>query len=251
MSDHFRNLNRIEFVMTLMCTGKCKHCSEGDHESCVGHIDGDVGARVVRTLCEKYDIKSLMTFGGEPLLFPEDTFKIHKAATDMKIPKRDIITNGFFSRDEKRIKDVAEKTAESGVTKVMLSVDAFHQETIPLSYVKIFAEALLQNNVNVVSHPAWLVSKEDCNPYNIKTGEFLSEFSNMGISVSKGNIIFPSGNALKYLGEYFDENKEYINPYEESHDDVHTVSIDFDGSTLDGNIYQSDILEIISKYSEK
>lgn len=26
-----KNLNRIEFVITLACTGKCKHCSQGAH----------------------------------------------------------------------------------------------------------------------------------------------------------------------------------------------------------------------------
>ncbi len=30
-----------------------------------------------------------------------------------------------------------------------------------------------------------------------------------------GNVIFPSGNALKYLSEYFDDNTETLSPYEE------------------------------------
>ncbi len=39
MNEYVKNLNRIEFVVTMACTGRCKHCSEGEHISCTGHID--------------------------------------------------------------------------------------------------------------------------------------------------------------------------------------------------------------------
>lgn len=68
----FKNLNRIEFVITYACTGKCKHCSEGDHTDCGEHIDGKAAARALKEIAGQYAIKSLMTFGGEPLLYPED-----------------------------------------------------------------------------------------------------------------------------------------------------------------------------------
>ncbi len=119
MKSCFQHLDRIEFVMTYACTGHCKHCSEGDHTGCTEHIDGDIAARTVRTLCEHYPIRSLMTFGGEPLLYPEDVCKIHQTAKEMGIPKRHIITNGFFSRDPIRIRDVAHALVKSGITKIM------------------------------------------------------------------------------------------------------------------------------------
>lgn len=81
-----------------------------------------------------------MTFGGEPLLYPEIVCKIHKAAKEMGIPKRDVITNGFFSKDENRIREVVSMLTESGSGNIALSVDVFHQETIPLEPVKYFAE---------------------------------------------------------------------------------------------------------------
>lgn len=33
MNKYLKNLNRIEFVVTTACTGKCKHCSQGEHKS--------------------------------------------------------------------------------------------------------------------------------------------------------------------------------------------------------------------------
>ena len=42
MNKYLENLNRIEFVVTMACTGRCIHCSEGEHKSSGKHIDGDI-----------------------------------------------------------------------------------------------------------------------------------------------------------------------------------------------------------------
>ena len=97
MNEYVKNLNRIEFVVTMACTGNCKHCSEGDHTNCAGSIDADVAVKAIRQVCERYQIESLMTFGGEPLLCPEIVCAIHSTAKEMGIPKRSLITNGYFS----------------------------------------------------------------------------------------------------------------------------------------------------------
>ncbi len=86
MNKYIKNLNRIEFMVTLSCTGKCRHCSEGEHRFSDEHIDGDTAAEMVRTTTENYEIKSLMTFGGEPLLYPKEVYKIQTAAKEMGIP---------------------------------------------------------------------------------------------------------------------------------------------------------------------
>lgn len=33
INKYLKNLNRIKFVITNSCTGKCKHCSQGSHIS--------------------------------------------------------------------------------------------------------------------------------------------------------------------------------------------------------------------------
>lgn len=130
----------------------------------------------------------------------------------------------------------------------MLSADAFHQETIPLEPVKIFAQCVKNCGIDIKVHPAWLVSEDDNNPYNVRTREILKEFSSMGIDASSGNVIFPSGNALRYLGEYFDENQTYESPYKENPLDIKAVSISPDGSVLNGNIYSESITSILENY---
>ena len=136
MNKYVKNLNRIEFLVTLACTGHCKHCSEGDHAGFTEHLDGTCAAKAVDEICRVYKIDSLMVFGGEPLLYPEDVCKIFEAGKKAGIRRRDLITNGYFSKDEKLIQEVAEQLAKNGLNRLLLSVDAFHQETIPVGPVK-------------------------------------------------------------------------------------------------------------------
>ena len=81
-----------------------------------------------------------------------------------------------------------------------------------------------------------------------KTKKIISEFEDLNIPQAKGNVIFPNGNAVKYLSDYFDKNKEYINPYEENPIDVRTISFSENGDVLNGNIYEKSIMEIIEEY---
>ena len=83
MNEYVKNLKRIEFVVTMACTGKCKHCSEGEHVNCTGHIDKDIAVKAIHEICENYNIESLMTFGGEPLIYPDVVCSIHKTAKEI------------------------------------------------------------------------------------------------------------------------------------------------------------------------
>lgn len=212
MNEYVKNLNRREFVVTMACTGKCRHCSEVDHTNCTGHIDADI------------------------------------AATEMGIPKRSLITNGFFTKDQNKIKEVVQNLEDSGVCKILLSVDAFHQETIPLEPVKYFAECVVKSKIGIKLSPAWLVSEDDNNPYNVRTREIIKEFDYLNIPIGLGNVIFPSGNALKYLGEYFRDDVTYSCPYDEDPRDIKTIGFSPNGDVLDGNVYQKGILDILNEY---
>ena len=248
MNQYLKNLNKIEFVVTYACTGRCKHCSEGDHTVCGERIDPQIAADAVRKIAAEYEIKTVMTFGGEPLLYTDVVCAIMTAAKELNIPKRQVITNGYFSKNADKIREIAERLAACGVNDLLLSVDAFHQETIPLDVVKQFATEAKKYGISIRLQPVWLVSATDDNPYNRKTREILDSFADMEISVGEGNVIFPEGNALKYLAEYFtDELHE--NPYVEDPRDVRCVSFEPNGDVLGGNVYRNDIMEIIKDYA--
>jgi hypothetical protein len=246
-NKYLTNLEKIEFVVTYACTGRCKHCSEGEHTSCGEHIAPESAADAVRKVAAEYDIKTVMTFGGEPLLYPEVVYAVMGAARECNIPRRQVITNGYFSNDPNRIAGLASRLFECGVNDLIVSVDAFHQETIPLMVVRTFISEAIRLGIPTRLQPAWLVCREDDNPYNQKTRELLLTFADLGAPVSEGNVVFPEGNALKYLGEYFAANRPE-NPYTEDQCNVKCVSFDPNGDVLGGNVYENDVLDILKNY---
>ena len=248
MNQYLKNLNKIEFVVTYACTGRCKHCSEGEHTSCGERIDPNIAADAVRKIAAEYEIQTVMTFGGEPLLYTDAVYAIMKTAKELNVPRRQVITNGYFSKNADKIREVAARLAACGVNDLLLSVDAFHQETIPLDVVKRFAAEAKKNGVPLRLSPAWLVSATDDNPYNVKTREILDGFADMEIPVGAGNVIFPEGNALEYLAEYFTGDLPE-NPYADDPRDVRCVSFEPNGNVLGGNVYERDIMDIIKDYA--
>ena len=98
------------------------------------------------------------------------------------------------------------------------------------------------------------------NKYNAETKRLLNLFADKSIKASTGNNIFPSGNALKHLGEYF-APPEQIDlsapcgsaPYTSRLDEIDCISINPNGDVctcveIGGNIYQDDILDIFENY---
>ena len=99
--SRYLTVNRIEFAVTYLCNSRCGHCQLGNIEErkrFPSHIDKNVAVEIVNKVGSKYNPESIMTFGGEPLLYPEIVYAIHKEATKAGIPVRDVITNGFWAR---------------------------------------------------------------------------------------------------------------------------------------------------------
>ena len=257
----YLNLNRVEYVITNNCTGRCKHCSVGDEVKNGIHIQYDKMKGVLSQICKRFDIKSIMCFGGEPLLYHQEVEGIMSEANSCNIGSRQIITNGYFSKSIPEIADVVSRMEKAGVTDVLLSVDAFHQEKVPLELVYEFAKQIKEGNViNIRLHPAWLIDKENDNDWNKETKQILKQFDNLKIPTSHGNNIFLSGNAVKYLSEYYLKHEIDLAyrcgqaNYTSRLDDVDTLSIIPNGDVCVccikiGNVYEEDINTIIERYN--
>lgn len=254
------NLKRVEFVITYHCSGKCKHCSVGDKLNEVSHLEYEKLKGLLLNISQQYPLQSIMCFGGEPLLYRGEVEHIMKEAKSGGIPKRQLITNGYFSKNLTVIRETAFNLCNSNITDLLLSVDSFHQEFIPVEPVYEFARSLKEFGItNLKLHPAWVVGKEHDNEWNNRTKELLGQFKDLNIPVSDGNIIFPSGNAAKYLSEYYPKQDMDLNftcgkaKYTEALDKVETISIMPDGDVnlccfTIGNVYKEDILEILDRY---
>lgn len=259
----YLNINRLEFILTDHCTGHCRHCSAADivsHPRKEPHVPVEASAAAIRFLAEHYDMRSVMTFGGEPLLYPEVVCAIHCAARDCGIPCRQLITNGFFSRDETRIRQVAHDLAEAGVNDLLISADAFHQETIPLEPVRTFAAAVKSAGVEKVRFsPAWVVNEGFECPENARTREILASLKDTGLPVGSGNDIFMAGNAIDNLSHYYPSARLDMAdccgsmPYTEPLTHQTSLSIEPDGSVtvcgfVIGNVQRESMAAITVRY---
>jgi len=259
INEYIRNVKRVEFTVTHGCTSRCKHCSVGDDKG-NERLNMDSAVGLLEELSKVFKVESVMTFGGEPLLFPDITCAIHKKAQECGVRVRQIITNGFFSKDEVKIRQVVALLVASGVNDIMLSVDCFHEEFIPLSQVYKFAEALTQTYQETLRlHPAWVINEENDNPYNQKTKECLAYFDKLKLKVSRGNNIFAAGNAIEYLSDYFKKQPIDMDfkcgqaPYTSKLDEIDEISVNPNGDVIVcsfpiGNIKEQNILDILSNY---
>lgn len=262
--NRYLPVNRIEFAITYLCNSECRHCQLGEEEerkNFPSHIDKDIAVEIVRKVGKKYNPKSIMTFGGEPLLYPEIVYAIHKEAMNVGIPVRDVITNGFWSRKKEEIQEIAEKLVKSGVNEATISVDCFHQEFIPLDIVKKAAESLLKAGITRISwNPCWVVSKDHDNPYNRKTKAILEQLKDLPIEEGEGNIARPEGRAIKWLKDFLPPRTKTSKgkcgdvPYTEELDLVKTICVEPDGriaickDLYIGNAFETGIIDIIENY---
>jgi len=257
-------VNRIEFAVTYLCNSKCRHCQLGEEEerkNFPSHIDKDLAVEIVRKVGKKYNPKSVMTFGGEPLLHPEIVCAIHKEAMNVGIPVRDVITNGFWSRKTPEIQEIAENLVKSGVNEATVSVDCFHQEFIPLDIVRKAVESLLKARIAQISwNPCWVISKNHNNPYNLKTKAILEQLKELPVKEGEGNNAQPEGRAIKWLKDFLPPKTKTPKgncgdmPYTEELDSVKTIYVEPDGRIAVckdfyiGNAFETDIVDIIENY---
>jgi len=262
--NRYLPVNRIEFAITYLCNSKCRHCQLGEEKerkNFPSYIDKDIAVEIVRKVGKKYNPKSVMTFGGEPLLYPEIVCAIHKEARNVGIPVRDVITNGFWSRKTIEIQEIAEKLVKSGVNEATISVDCFHQEFIPLEIVKKAAGSLLKAGIERISwNPCWVVSKDHNNPYNRKTKAILERLKDLRVKEGEGNNAQPEGRATLWLKDFLLSKAKALKgkcgdmPYTEELDSVKTICVEPDGriaickDLYIGNAFETDIIDIVENY---
>ena len=266
MSDYM-NIKRVEFLVTKRCNANCKHCSvpiNSDPQE-NGYSDIDVIKRCYTFILNNYSITSTMIYGGEPLLSIDHIVELFGIAAAHNIPTIDLITSGFINYVESKesIHNVVDKLSTSGVKRILLSVDAFHQERIPIEYVEWFINRVVELNFcEILLHPAWLISKESNNSFNLQTQKILDELSDKyHIGISSGNFIIPSGSNKQHIGQFYSHNEIHMDkkcgeiPYTNPLDRITSLRILPNGNvnicrgTTIGNVFDQSIEDILNSYS--
>jgi hypothetical protein len=125
-------------------------------------------------LTSTHPLESITIHGGEPVLYRPLLESVLKVATELQVPRRGIITNGFWAQTKRTAHRILTALKHSGLTSITFSVDGFHQEFIPLEYIRIGLQEAVSLNftkVSVLSH--FLSSVDADNQYNKHTTQLL------------------------------------------------------------------------------
>jgi MoaA/NifB/PqqE/SkfB family radical SAM enzyme len=197
------NLRRLEFTLTTKCNSHCIHCQAdaSPFKNDVMNVKDAYGYLEQATAVS--NLESFMVFGGEPMLYPEHAIAIFEKATQLGIPKIEMITNGVWGRDKEKARRWAERLKEAGLNDVNVSVDAFHAQHIPVEYPRNAAVSLLNIGIENVKWNIAVVESIDAeNKYDKKTRRILEKLEPAGIAASFVKII-PVGRAVENLHEFF------------------------------------------------
>ncbi|MBN1649198.1 MAG: radical SAM protein [Spirochaetales bacterium] len=252
--NRYLDLDRLEFIITDKCTSRCRHCSNDTVME--GVIDINDARTAIDLATERFAIKSLMTFGGEPLLYPDTVFAIHGYAREKGIPVRQIITNCFWTKDKNRIDAISAGLKEAGLNNVLVSIDCFHQEFLDFSTVQYGIRRLIRQRFDKIAlHPCWYESAEGDNPYDAETRRLIDLVSGFGIPVSKGNVMLPEGRALHHFHERFKKIKTFAGmdctdlPYCDRPDVVRSLCMNANGKINICDLGDMDVEDFFSHYN--
>jgi len=261
--NSFLKVDRIEFIVTYRCNSHCKHCQieQDKRESQPKSIDKELAVRIVREITRMCSPGSIMTFGGEPLLFPDIVCAIHEAARAGGIERRQVITNAGCPRSAEKFRKVAFGLADSGVNSIHISIDAFHQEYIPLDIIEQNVQSLVNAGIDQLKwNPCWVISKEHNNSWNRHTKSILQALSHLSVTESSGNVVQPDGNALIWLKDFVPPMiPEPVGscgdmPYTGRLDDIRGISVEPDGQIAVctefyiGNAHERDMIDMLGAY---
>lgn len=180
-------IKSVDFLITFRCPSACKHCSykAGFHRTGFMHVSHVTSW--LRAIKDAHPLECVTIHGGEPFLYLDIVKHIVTEARFLGIPKTWVITNGYWAKDEHTTERKLQELKQAGLSGITVSVDAFHQEYIPLeSVIRAIECSSLQGFDTVAVDSYFLGSEEDENHYNAETKRILLELQDLtGVHFSK------------------------------------------------------------------
>ncbi|KPJ73591.1 hypothetical protein AMJ52_03485 [candidate division TA06 bacterium DG_78] len=207
-------------------------------------------------------IQSLTIHGGEPFLYFEELHNYLRKAKELNILQRWVITNGYWAETRTVAEEKLSTLKEFGLTCITFSVDAFHQEYIPLDIVKTALVAATQLDFDTIAVDSYyIVSKDYDNAYNKITTKIIDNLNGLPeVHFFQYPISF-EGRAADYLTEDMQLQTEIPSgrcqlPRWLGGDckNPHTVEIDCEGNVTlcpgicIGNAKEKSITEVLENY---
>lgn len=196
-------LKRLEFTLTTKCNSRCIHCQADASPLRKGVMQVKDALDYLTEATAVSNLQSFMVFGGEPMLYPKRAIATFKKASQLRIPKIEMITNGVWGKSRATAEKLARKLKTAGLNDLNISVDAFHVQHIPLEYPINAALASLKAGIEKVTwNVAVIESLNANNKYDKKTAQILKTLKPIGLNAHTFKIV-PAGRAIQNLRQYF------------------------------------------------
>jgi hypothetical protein len=177
--------------ITDRCNARCPHCAF----NCSPEIEGcmELGkAKSYVSETEALDTEIVCITGGEPMLYPHFVREIVSECDRLSIPEVWLFTNGFWANNPSRANTITGDLKGRGLTKVFLSVDAFHQRYVPIELVKNAIRASLKVDLQVCIDARFVGKPDEDNRHNSVTRSFLEALGSLlsNIEVTRAQPLF-------------------------------------------------------------
>ncbi len=119
-------------IMNYVCTAECRHCMFASAPDCPKEYISPEMAERLAAILEEAGTSSVHIGGGEPFMNFRALCTLIEALNRHDVGVDYIETNAFWCSDEDFVRERLTKLRELGVTTIMVSVDPFHIEYVPL-----------------------------------------------------------------------------------------------------------------------
>ena len=161
----------IIFNLTYDCMLDCPHCFYYPQPTSRGVFELERLREIIQSTREVAPVREVHYTGGEPFQYYERLVEAVGLSRELGARRITCSTNCYWADDLAKARRMIGRLKEAGLTWFLISADAFHQDDVPLDYVRIAAQARVEfglqgnDDLSVVA----LVSPDYKHPFNERT----------------------------------------------------------------------------------
>jgi hypothetical protein len=134
-----------------------------------------------------HPVEMVTISGGEPCLYFDLVEEIVREAHGNGVPGVWLFTNAFWARTRKGAFEKLSRLKSVGLTRLCLSVDAFHSPFVPVERVRLTIATARELNLEIVVDSRFLGPPETDNETNRETRKLLDEIGDLtGVELWQG-----------------------------------------------------------------
>jgi len=258
------NLSEFEISLSYECNTNCALCYANASKKYDEVIDKKIAFDSINYVSRNYQLQTLGLLGGEPTLHYQLLLDIISEAKKNQIPNIMLFTNGEWGGNKINVERMCKDLKRVGLTEIIISVDYFHQKTIPIQYCINIAFMALSIGLRVRFSMCVfedINSNNEFDSTNRSIFQIIKTNLNLPINIQKMRFFGRANNLSSFSRKLYSANdvnhpcreKEFFGSLNKPKgfliDNFGYIQI-CDGISI-GNIYKKSLQEILNDYSSE